>query len=268
MDWLRQDDNPYFARAIVNRIWASHFGRGIVDRDAADDMNLGNPPVNGPLLDYLTREFVAHRYDLAWLHREILSSHTYQRSWRSPQDGVLDERNFSRAILRRLPAEVVYDALVQATVADGELVKFVSDEARIRQRAIGPASGYSGRRDDKLYAVYLFGKPAREINCDCERSASPSLQQTLFLRNDEELLLLLNRKEGWLAQLAKESGRADWPPAEQLVESAYLRSLSRMPTEGERRIAASHFASAASPREGLRDLMWALLNTKEFVVNH
>jgi hypothetical protein len=266
MDWLRQDDNPYFARTIVNRIWASRFGRGIVE--PPDDMNLGNAPTNGPLLDYLSREFVAHRYDLKWLHREILNSDTYQRSWRAPQPGIIDERNFSRAILRRLPAEVVYDAIVQATAADGDLASFVSDEAKIRQRAIGPASGYSGRRDEKLYAVYLFGKPAREINCDCERSGSPSLQQTLFLRNDDELLSLLSRNEGWLASLERQYGRGDWPAAEELIESAYRRSLSRPPTAQERQIAGKHFTSADSPREGLRDLMWALLNTKEFVVNH
>ncbi|HZL90698.1 MAG TPA: DUF1553 domain-containing protein, partial [Pirellulaceae bacterium] len=233
-----------------------------------DDMNLGNAPTNAPLLDYLTREFVVRHFDLKWLHREILNSATYQRSWHSPQPGVIDERNFSRAILRRLPAEVVYDALVQATATDDDMAAFVDNEAKIRQRAIGPASGYSGRRDDKLYAVYLFGKPAREINCDCERSGGPSLQQTLFLRNDEELLSLLDRKDGWLAQLAKLSGSEKWPSGEELIESAYLRSLSRMPTADERRIAARHFAAAASPREGLRDLMWALLNTKEFVVNH
>jgi hypothetical protein len=266
MDWLRQDDNPYFARAIVNRIWAGHFGRGIVE--PPDDMNLGNPPVNGPLLEHLTQEFVAHGYDLAWLHREILSSDTYQRSWRSPQPGVLDERNFSRAILRRLPAEVMYDALVLATAADDELAPFVRDAEKIRQRAIGPKSGFSNRRDESLYAVYLFGKPARETACDCERSGSPTLQQTLFLRNDDELLSLLDRQDGWLASLARQFGTGHWPPAEQLIDSAYLRSLSRMPTADERRVALEHFSKATSPREGARDLLWALLNTKEFVVNH
>jgi uncharacterized protein DUF1553 len=266
MDWLRQEDNPYFARALVNRVWASHFGRGIVE--PPDDMNLANPPVNGPLLDYLTRQFVAHGYDLRWLHGEILSSHAYQRSWRSPQPGIIDERNFSRAILRRLPAEVVYDALVISTASDSEMKSLASDEAKISQRAIGPKSGFSNRRDETLYAVYLFGKPAREINCDCERSASPSLQQTLFLRNDSELLALLDRKEGWLAQIDRESGQSDRPPAEELMAAAYLRTLSRMPTADERTVARAHFAAAESPRDGLRDLLWALLNTKEFVVNH
>ncbi|HUE71909.1 MAG TPA: DUF1549 domain-containing protein [Pirellulaceae bacterium] len=266
MDWLRQEDNPYFARAVVNRVWASHFGRGIVE--PPDDMNLANPAVNGPLLDHLTREFVAHGYDLMWLHREILSSHAYQRSWRSPQPGVLDERNFSRAILRRLPAEVMYDALVLATASDDEMTALASDEGKIGQRAIGPKSGFSNRRDETLYAVYLFGKPAREVNCDCERSASPSLQQTLFLRNDAELLSLLDRKEGWLAQLDREHGKKEWPAAEKLIEAAYLRSLGRMPTAIERQIAARHLSAANSPREGLRELLWALVNTKEFVVNH
>ncbi len=116
MDWLRDKDNPYFARAIVNRVWANYFGVGIIE--PPDDMNLANPPSNGPLLDYLAEEFVAHGYDLKWLHREIRYSRTYQLSWRPNDTNRLDERNFSRAVVRRLPAEVAYDALACATAGD------------------------------------------------------------------------------------------------------------------------------------------------------
>jgi hypothetical protein len=267
MDWLRQEDNSYFARALVNRVWASHFGVGIVE--PPDDMNLANPPSNAALLDYLTREFVAHAFDLKWLHSEILNSDTYQRSWRPNETNRLDERNFSRAILRRLPAEAIYDALVQATASADEQAALVSDAARIRSRAIGLASGYSGTRDEKLYAVYLFGKPAREVACDCERSSSPSLQQTLFLRNDAELLALIDRKDAWLASLrsaAKKS--AELPSPEALIDEAYLRTLSRLPTDSERDKALSHLSASETPLDGLQGLLWALLNTKEFVVNH
>lgn len=267
MDWLRQDNNPYFARALVNRVWANHFGVGIVE--PPDDMNLANPPSNAALLDHLTREFVAHAYDLKWLHREILASHAYQRSWKPNETNRLDERNFSRAILRRLPAEAVYDALVQATAAPEEQTAMVNDAARIAARAIGVSSGYSGARDEKLYAVYLFGKPAREVACDCERSGSPSLQQTIFLRNDAELLSLIERKDGWLASLQSAAKKSSEPPAaDVLIDEAYLRTLSRLPTTDERQIAQAHLSAEADPPSGLSSLLWALMNTKEFVVNH
>ncbi|HZN34083.1 MAG TPA: DUF1549 domain-containing protein [Pirellulaceae bacterium] len=266
MEWLRQDDNPYFARALVNRVWANYFGVGIVE--PPDDMNLANPPSNAALLDYLTSEFVAHQYDLKWLHREILASETYQRSWRPNETNQLDERNFSRAILRRLPAEVAVDAVAVATAADEPATALVSDPAQVKLRAIGQTSGYSGTRDEKLFAVYLFGKPAREIACDCERSGSPSLQQTLYMRNDEELFKLLDRKDGWLAELARAEKAGDKHSPEGLIDAAYLRSLSRRPTDAERQRALAHLAAADSPLAGLRDVFWALLNTKEFVVNH
>ena len=267
MDWLRQEDNSYFARALVNRVWANQFGVGIVE--PPDDMNLANPPSNAALLDYLSREFVAQAFDLKWLHREICNSDTYQRSWQPNETNRLDERNFSRAILRRLPAEAIYDALVQATAGVEEQAALVNDADRIRSRAIGLASGYSGTRDEKLYAVYLFGKPAREVACDCERSSSPSLQQTLFLRNDAELLALIDRKDGWLASLKSAAKKStELPVPEALVEEAYLRTLSRLPTAGERETALAHLAASESPVEGMQGLLWALVNTKEFVVNH
>ena len=267
MDWLRQEDNSYFARALVNRVWANHFGVGIVD--PPDDMNLANPPSNAALLDYLARAFVAHNFDLKWLHREMLNSRAYQRSWQPNETNRLDERNFSRAILRRMPAEAIYDALVQATAGVDEQAALVNDAARIRTRAIGVASGYSGTRDEGLYAVYLFGKPAREVACDCERSSSPSLQQTLFLRNDGELLNLIDRKEGWVASLKSAANKSgELPTADALIDEAYLRILGRLPGDNERRIAARDLESDDELLAGLQGLVWALLNTKEFVVNH
>jgi hypothetical protein len=247
-------------------VWANHFGIGIVE--PPDDMNLANPPSNAALLDYLTREFIAHSFDLEWLHREILNSDAYQRSWRPNETNRLDERNFSRAILRRLPAEAIYDALVQATAGADDQAALVSDPARIRGRAIGVSSGYSGTRDEQLYAVYLFGKPPREVACDCERSSDPSLQQTLFLRNDAELLALIDRKDGWIAGLKSKAKRSEPPAADKLVEEAYLRTLGRLPNDTEMHAALEFLSSESDPLTSLSGLMWALLNTKEFVTNH
>jgi len=258
MDWMRQEDNPYFARAFVNRVWAGYFNVGIID--PPDDHNLANPPSNPALLVHLSRDFVQHGYDMKWLHRTIANSRTYQLSWRPNETNRHDERNFSRSVLRRLPAEVAYDALVQATASDTARKTLHTDP--VSTRAIGVSSGFAGAREAGSYAVNLFGKPARTINCDCERSAEPSLLQTVYLRNDPEVLKLLDRKDGWLQQV-----RAGDREAEPLVRQAYLRTLGRLPDERERAVSLKHLKEAPDFVSGLRDLLWALLNTKEFLVN-
>ena len=176
MDWLRQEDNPYFARAFVNRVWAGYFNVGIVE--PPDDMNLANPPSNRELLDYLADAFVDHDYDLKWLHREIAGSRTYQLSWKPNATNELDTRNFSHAVPRRLPAEVVYDAVVTATAGKHSWPSGARDPAG--SRAIGVSAGYTqgAGRTKTGYALSVFGKPRRETTCDCERSNEPTLLQT------------------------------------------------------------------------------------------
>lgn len=331
MDWMRDKDNPYFARAFVNRVWANYFGRGIVE--PADDMNLANPPVNKELMDYLADGFIARGFDMKWLHREILSSDTYQRSWKPNETNKLDEKNFSRMVLRRLPAEVALDAITQATAASSDLSRFADD---IAKRSIGPnAAGYD-RRGNSGYALSTFGKPARVANCDCERTADPTLLQTLFTRNDPELLSRLETGRGgaWIDELRRLYGSSDREltrvegnltktrasrqamreklekklaageitredirklraelaaaeskeqqlaakldqsakpaefPAEALIREVFLRTLSRPPTAEEMAKAREDIAAARNPVDGVRDLLWAMLNTREFLVNH
>ncbi len=259
MDWMRQADNPYFARAFVNRVWAGYFSVGIID--PPDDLNLANAPSNPELLDYLTQGFVKSGYDMKWLHRTIANSRTYQLSFRPNETNKLDERNFSRSVLRRLPAEVTVDAIAYAAAADDSRAAWEKDP--IRTRAIGLSSNLSGFKDSN-YAVTLFGKPTRLINCDCERSSEPTLLQTVYLRNDQEVHKQLSIKNGWMLQVAK-SKESD---TGKLIREAYLRTLSRLPTSAEAAIAAEHFEKAGSAAAGLRDLMWVLLNTKEFILNH
>lgn len=350
MDWLRQKDNPYFARSFVNRVWAHYFNVGIVE--PADDMNLANAPSNKELLDYLSAAFIDHDYDIRWLMREITSSDAYQRSWKTNATNELDLRNFSRNVPRRLPAEVVYDAVAAATAGQKEL-----DDRRnepVEKCAIGVGRGYTGRNNANNYVLSVFGKPKRETPCDCERSNEPSLLQTVFLRNDQELFNLITRRNGWfhesiaaadllgassvnlstqnvknefsdaknqlrelqrsLDSYAKEKAAlkksndpeaakakfrqirkneeivtarmkelqstlekptaasapakvAALPPAE-LVREAYLRTFSRLPTADELTAAETYLKESTDLGAGLRDLIWALLNSKEFVVNH
>jgi hypothetical protein len=335
MDWLRQADNPYFAKAIVNRVWAAYFNVGIVE--PPDDMNLANAPSNKELLDHLSRAFIEHGYDLKWLHREITGSLAYQRSWKSNATNEHDTRNFSHAVPRRMPAEVVYDAVITATAGRAELDERAANP--IEKCAIGMARGYSGRNSaPKLYALSVFGKPKRDTPCDCDRSNVPSLLQTVFLRNDREITTLIERPNGWVAEAtaaaekpsegkpdgkaasadkaaallaAKDEARgrdsardkdaetgkdrarrqrkhrenvqaaklvaAERPrvdarsPADrpnELVSEAYLRTFSRLPNSDELRDGVAYLKQSESPTAGLQDLMWALLNSKEFIVNH
>ncbi len=264
MQWLRRPDNPYFARALVNRVWADYFGVGIVD--PPDDMNLANPPSNEPLLAYLAHEFAVHGYDLKWLHREIANSRTYQLSWRPNETNELDERNFSRALVRRLPAEVAYDALLHATAASEPMHNMHHDLAVVRDRAIGVTSGLA--RFDGSYAVNLFGKPARAINCDCERSSEPSLLQTVYLRNDAEMLGMMDRNDGWLREVFPAKSKAATIDEETLIRNVYLRTVCRPPTDDELSIARESLSESTNTADGVRNLLWAMLNTKEFILNH
>jgi len=345
MDWLRTKENPYFARAFVNRVWANYFGVGIVA--PTDDMNLANPPSNAALLQYLADGLVDHQFDMKWLHREITSSLAYQRSWQVNETNRLDERNFSRALIRRLPAEVLIDALTMATAGSKILAKA---STTIEGRATGSVNGAPRPQGPSTFAAKVFGSSTRETNCDCNRSDEPNLLQSIFLSNDAEIFNAIDRADGWLVEKTKAApgsgGGANFNPAnltagmenipliqletaldqakssnatlrilrieariaeikgdtaklkelkekamtlarrnqpqgsgarvapippgdiEGVVREAYLRTLSRRPTEAEAEAANHHLSDATDGGKGLRDLLWALLNTKEFITNH
>jgi hypothetical protein len=281
MDWLTSDQQPYFARSITNRIWSHYFHVGIVE--PPDDFNMANPPSNKALLDYLTTEFVKQGYNLKWLHREITTSRTYQLSWRVNQTNRKDTRNFSHAVLRRLPAEVMIDAIMQSTANDATMQQ-LNTQVASRKIAQHPLSIQTRGID---YSLLVFGKPLRMTNCDCERQTAPTLLQSLYTRNDHELLGWLERRDGWLQQLAMQFGetlsqetgaatkqtpliRKNLKPSQvtSLVRQAYLRTLCRNPDASELSRATQHITHAPNHVEGLRDLMWALINTQEFMANH
>lgn len=304
MDWMRSPDNPYFARAWVNRVWSRYFGVGIID--PADDLNLANPPSNAELLDYLTRGFVESGYDMKWLHRTIATSDAYQRSRKTNATNELDRRNFSHAVLRRLPAEIAMDAIGMATAGTIQLAEMHGD---VRSRYIGLKTTQGGDgRGQRLYSLGIFGRPDRITTCDCERSNDPTLLQSLFLYNDNEMYKLI-KGGGWIADLERveryrdieeqiritrtrlvqqekngdekrtEATRQELSKLEAvrdvkisdrnaLVEELYLRTVSRMPSRPERDAALEQLASAESVASGMRQLLWVMLNTKEFILNH
>ncbi|NQV26799.1 MAG: DUF1553 domain-containing protein [Rhodopirellula sp.] len=286
MAWLLQKDNPYFARAFVNRIWHHYFGVGIVE--PPDDFNMANPPSNKPLLDWLSEQFVANGYDMKWLHRTIANSRTYQLSWKPNDTNRDDVRNFSHAQIRRMPAEVTIDAILQATASDARLKTWSSNTAQ-RKITQHPKSIQARGID---YSLLVFGKPLRTTNCDCERQGQPTLLQSLYVRNDTEMLEWLERSDGWLIETARKLGQTltletkavtpdpakptesakVQPPEDAVIDSliheAYQRSLSRSPSADELARGRSHLKSVDNTIEALRDLMWALLNTQEFLTNH
>lgn len=282
MAWLLQEDNPYFARAFVNRIWHHYFGVGIVE--PPDDFNMANPPSNKLLLDWLSEQFVTNGYDMKWLHRTIASSRTYQLSWKPNDTNRDDERNFSHALIRRMPAEVTIDAILQATANEARMKTWSTNTAQ-RKITQHPRSIQARGID---YSLLVFGKPLRTTNCDCERQGQPTLLQSLYVRNDTEMLEWLERSDGWLVETAKkleqplssetkaaakpnqkaEITLPDDKVIDDLVQQAYQRSMSRSPTEDELARGREHLKSGENTVEGLRDLMWALLNTQEFLTNH
>jgi hypothetical protein len=252
--WLMEPDNPYFARSLVNRVWAAYFGVGLVD--PVDGLSVANPPSNARLLDALAAEFVVQGYDIRRLERSILNSRAYGRS-SGPCDGNLDDRgHFARAEPRPMMAEVLVDALNAATGVAGD---FGPDAPR-GARAIEIATNRVESPD--LARVFrVFGRPARAAICDCERPGEPALPQTLFLMTDAALLDKI--RSGRLHDLVA-SGRCD----AEVVEELFLATLSRPPDEDEARSALDHLRTRPDRASGFADALWALINTREFILNH
>ena len=255
MEWMLEEQNPWFVRAFVNRVWASCFHVGLVD--PPDDLNPANPPSNEALLSWLEQFFRENRMDIRSLQRAIVLSETWQRSWKPVAGNAADDRNFSRMIPRRMPAEVIYDSVKQAVAASDRTDEVRTDLDR-------RATGHLSMRLAGTYAMQVFGKPERAVNCDCERDNKSTLLQTVFLQNDP---LLIDRllESGWLAELQGRDSVTDYPG---LIQEAWLRTLSRPPSASEQQRALEHMQSAGNPTEGLRDLLWALINTKEFLLIH
>jgi hypothetical protein len=258
MQWMRDRDNPWFARAFVNRVWAGYFHVGIVD--PPDQFTPANPPSNPALLDWLTEGFVEAGYDMKWLHRQITRSEAYQRSWKPNATNQQDRRNFSRAIPRRIPAEVIYDAMKQSTAARDKLVE-------VRTNLQRRASGHLSMRMAGTHAMRVFGKPDRSINCDCERVNEPTLLQAIFVQNDPLVRMRL-AESGWIIEIEEAEEEGKPLDRRNLIEQVWLRSVNRLPTDQEIERAVLHLESVKQVSEGIRDLLWAMMNSKEYLLNH
>lgn len=279
-DWMTSPCNPYFARAVVNRVWKQFFGRGLVE--PIDDMRLTNPSSNDPLFAAVTQDFVAHGYDLKYLMRTILQSQAYQRSSAPNATNRNDDRFYSHYLPRRLTAESLLDALCQAT-GTPERFKGVP----VGSRAIS----LPDTRVDSTF-LDIFGRPARQVTCECERNMEPNMAQALHLINANLLNSKITAKGGTLEHLLKSAENAKGTNSvsnndsthtdNELLDTLYLTALCRFPTPAER-TAVQHALASMPPapakgekamdRQTLRgqvfaDLFWALLSSPEFVFNH
>lgn len=263
-DWITSKSNPYFARSLVNRYWKHFLGRGLVEPE--DDMRETNPPTNAELLDSLAKNFVESGCDLKQLIRTICNSHTYQLSSLPNKHNAVDKHNFSRFYPRRLTAEVLLDAV--NVVAESE-TKFEGLPAGTRAVQL-PDNTFNA----SSYFLSVFGRPEGSSSCECERSQDASLGQSLHLLNAKDIQEKLAGDSGRAAALASDTGRAD----DEKLRELYLWTYSREPQPEETAIAKGHLEKktagktdkelATARRHAYEDLIWALINTKEFLFNH
>jgi len=266
-DWLRAADNPFFARSFVNRIWGHYLGVGLVH--PVDDFSLANPPSNGKLLDALAKEFIDHNFDIRHIERLILNSRVYQLSSQTNDTNKLDKSNYARSYIRPMMAEVVVDVLNSALGATETFVNPVNPKTKVKTPAARPNMhaiefGASQVQSQAVaYAFRIFGRPPRSSACDCERAMDPALPQKLYLMTDQGIINKLNNPAGRLQKLLK-SDLAD----ERILEELFLATLSRLPSADDRRAFADHRGRVSDRRGAFSDTLWALINTREFILNH
>ena len=249
--WLASDENPYFARNLANIVWAHFFGRGIIHE--VDDVRVSNPPVNPELLSELARRFSEYRYDFRRMVRDICLSRTYQLSTKANESNASDDRNFARATLRRMRAEVMLDTISQVT---DTREKFAG--LPLGARAVQIADG-----NTSTYFLTTFGRAKRETVCSCEVATEPNLSQALHMLNGTTVNTKI-QSGGVIAGLLK-AGKTP----EQVVENLYIRCLTRRPTPQEAESLKGVLAAAGDQQEQvLQDVFWALLNSREFLFNH
>jgi hypothetical protein len=252
-DWMSDPKNPFFAKSLVNRYWKHFFSRGIVEPE--DDMRATNPPANPELLDALANHFIQSGFDLKDLVRTICRSRTYQLSALPNDYNANDKQNFSRYYPRRLSAEVLYDAFHQVT---GTSENFGGMPAGTKAMQLADAS-------NATYFLQVFGQPKGDTACECERSMDANLAQSLHLLNGREIQDKIARDGARTARLAADTVRSN----EEHIRELYRWVFAREPNAEELEVALGYLQKhAENLRGGYEDVVWALINTKEFQFNH
>ncbi len=249
-DWLASPQNPWFARNLVNIVWAHYLGRGIID--PVDDVRISNPAVNPELLDELARRFTESNYDFKKLVADICKSRTYQLSTQPNETNELDATNYSHAQVRRIRAEVLLDVISQATETKNKF-----QGLPLGARAVQIADG-----NVNTYFLTTFGRAKRESVCSCEVIMEPNLSQALHLLLGDTLNTRV--PQGGVVAKALKEGKTP----EQVIQDLYVRCFARQPTAEELKTLSEKTAAQPNQQQALEDIFWALLNAKEFVFNH
>ncbi len=252
-DWLSDPQNPFFAKALVNRYWKHFFSRGIVEPE--DDMRETNPPTNPELLNHLAETFIASKFDLKQLIRTICTSSTYQLSSLPNEYNLKDKQNFSRYYPKRLTAEVLYDAFHQVTSTNQAYNGLPAGTRAIQlpDASVGP------------YFLKVFGQPQADTACECERSQEANLAQSLHLLNSSEVQTKIADGNGRASKFANDKDHS----SEIKIKELYRWVYSREPDEEEMKIALAHLEKHKdNPKFAFEDIVWALINSKEFLFNH
>jgi hypothetical protein len=249
-EWMTSADNPFFARLVANRLWRHFLGRGIVE--PVDDLRSTNPASNEPLLAWLEQQVVASHYDLKAVMRLILNSSVYQLSSVANESNADDAQNYSHFLVKRLPAEVLLDAVSQVTGAPESFPGMTEGTRAIQVW------------DNRFPSYFLdtFGRSERKTPCACGKSDEPSVAQALHLMNAPEMQTRLSSPRGRIAELVARGATRD-----EIVDEVCLAALGRPAGERERDVAERLFAEE-SPRDASEDFLWALLNSYDFLFVH
>ncbi len=254
-DWMADPKNPFFARAVANRYWAHFFGRGIVD--PLDDMRVTNPPSNPELLDALAKELVDSKFSLKHLVKVIVKSRTYQLSSAPNEFNKHDKQSYARFYPRRMSAEVLYDSINLVTAVPAAFGGLPTDSNAPNKAIMLPDEAFPS------YFLDVFGRPQRISACECERVNEANLAQALHLLNSQEIQDKLTRGGARADLLAK-----DPRPDAEKVEEMFLWVFARRPSAEHMNFALEHIAkNATNKKAAYENILWALLNTKEFIFN-
>ncbi len=248
-NWVASPDNPYFARHIANLIWAQYMGRGIVE--PVDDVRISNPESNPELIEALAKKIVEYNYDLRRIVRDVCTSRTYQQTTRPNETNALDDRNFAKATIRRMRAEVLLDCITEVTETK-EKYRGLPLGARAVEIADGKTSNYF---------LTTFGRRDRETICSREE-VGPTLSQALLLINGDTVEQKITQ-----GAVIKKLMSSNKTPIE-IVKELYLRCYGREPSEEELRKLEPTWGVTEEQPAVLHDIFWALMNAKEFMFNH
>lgn len=267
--WLTAGENPYFARSIANRVWANFFGVGLVEK--VDDMRVSNPASNEALLSALADDLIKSKFDLKALMKRMLQSNAYARTSRALAGNRSEKRFYSRYYPRRLQAEVLHDAIVQATEVPSKFDAIAFPGADKQKTDFYPVGTRAVQLYDSAvenYFLQTFGRNPRRIVCECERSNEPTVVQALHLSNGDTLNEKLHAPGNRVEKLIRL--RKEGMSIEALIDEIYLVCLARYPSAAERKglVGLVPPQGDANERETVEDLFWGIMTSREFVFNH